>query len=205
MQKYLLFILILINPVLTKCVAQFTTVSAFGTVKTPPTKKQSGIILALDSAVQRVRANESTPITPDKFKMLFSYPVAGLIRYSSKFGMRIHPLLKQLKLHAGVDIKAFYEPVLSIAVGFVKTVAWGEREGIYIVITHGDFESVYAHLSKTFVVPGQFLDAGETIGISGNTGISIGAHLHFGMKYKGRFFNPRIFLDNIPLLVLKGI
>jgi murein DD-endopeptidase MepM/ murein hydrolase activator NlpD len=204
MQKYLLLILILLNSVLTKCVAQFNTVSAFGTVKTLPSKKQFEVILVPDSTIKDVSATEPIPFISDNLKIRFSYPVASQIHYSSKFGMRMHPELKQLKLHAGVDICAYYEPVLSIAEGIVKTVAWGEREGIYIVITHGDFESVYAHLSRIFVQQGQLVSAAEKIGVSGNTGMSSGVHLHFGMKYKGRFFNPRIFLDNLRTLRLKG-
>lgn len=197
MQKYLLLILILLNTILTKCVAQFVTVSAFGTVKTLPPKKRSDAILMADSTIKEVTVTEPVPFISDNIKIRFSYPVASKIHYSSKFGMRMHPVLKQLKLHAGVDICAYYEPVLNIAEGIVKTVAWGKREGIYIVIIHGDFESVYAHLSRTFVQPGQLVYAAENIGVSGNTGMSSSAHLHFGMKYKGRFFNPRIFLDNI--------
>lgn len=150
-----------------------------------------------DSTVKEVIVTKPIPFISDNLKIRFSYPVASQIHYSSKFGMRMHPVIKQLKLHAGVDICAYYEPVLSIADGIVKTVAWGQREGIYIVITHCDFESVYAHLSSVFVQQGQFVNAAEKIGISGNTGMSRGAHLHFGMKYKGKFFDPRIFLDNI--------
>jgi len=125
--------------------------------------------------------------------------------YSSKFVIRIHPVSGQLKLHAGVDIKAYYVPVLSIADGIVKTVAWREKEGVYVVIAHGDFESVYAHLSSVYVQPGQLVCVAEEIGISGNTGMSTSAHLHFGMKYRGQFFNPRLFLDNIAQLILKDI
>ena len=103
----------------------------------------------------------------------------------------------QLKLYAGVDIKAYYEPVLSIAESIVKTPARREREGVYVVIAHGDFENVYAHVSSVYVQPGQLFCVAEEIGINGNTGTSISAHLHFGIKYRGKFFNARLFLDNI--------
>lgn len=205
MYKIILSISILLINIVSKSEAQFTTVSVFGIVKYPSSKKQSGASVVIDSTVQGVTATEFIPVIPDKFKIRFSYPIAGKMYYSSKFGIRIHPVSGQLKLHAGVDIKAYYEPVLSIADGIVKTVAWGEREGVYVVIAHGDFESVYAHLSSVYVQPGQLVCVAEEIGISGNTGMSTSAHLHFGMKYRSQFFNPRLFLDNIAQLILKDI
>ena len=200
--KYLLIILILVVFTVSKSEAQFTTVSAFGTTKSGHQSTQPLVKLVFDSTIDKEMA-VTDPLAPsvEKFEIQFSYPVAGNVQYTSGFGLRIHPILKQVKLHAGIDIKAYYEPVLSIADGIVKTVAWGEREGIYIVITHGDFESVYAHLSRVFVQPWQLVNAAEKIGVSGNTGMSSGAHLHFGMKYKGRFFNPRIFLDNMQFIL----
>ena len=188
-----------------KSEAQFTTVSAFGTIKSGYPAAQSAPKPMFDSTID-LKLDIPEPVSPaaEKLKMRFSYPLAGTIHYTSEFGLRFHPLLKQLKLHAGVDIKACYEPVFSIADGIIKTVAWGEREGIYIIITHGDFESVYAHLSKVYEQSGQFINVAEQIGVSGNSGMSNAAHLHFGMKYKGRFFNPRIFLDYIEKLISKG-
>lgn len=201
MAKYLLIIFIFIYFRIPKSEAQFTTVSAFGTIKSAKSNAQSTVNPVSDSIID-LKPAVSVPLHPahEKLKMGFSYPISGQIQYSSGFGIRFHPILKQLKLHAGVDIKAYYEPVLSIAAGIIKTVAWGEREGIYIVITHGDFESVYAHLSKALVLPGQQVTVAETIAISGNTGMSSGAHLHFGMKYKGKFFDPKTLLENFSLL-----
>jgi murein DD-endopeptidase MepM/ murein hydrolase activator NlpD len=199
--KCLLTIFIFLHFWLTKAEAQFTTISPFGTIKSGQPVVQSGVNPEFDSTIE-VKQSRSAPLAPNPEKLPtgFSNPIIGQIRYSSGYGLRFHPLIKQLKLHAGVDIKAYYEPVLSIAGGIVKTVAWGKREGIYIVITHGDFESVYAHLSRVLVQPGQQVAVGETIAISGNTGMSSGAHLHFGMKYKGIFIDPKILLDNFRLL-----
>jgi murein DD-endopeptidase MepM/ murein hydrolase activator NlpD len=201
MSKYLLIILIFIIFSLSKSEAQFTTVSVFGTTKPSHPSTQPKAKPLLDSTIDlKLAISEPASPTSEKLKIGFSYPLASNIEYASGFGLRFHPILKQLKLHAGVDIKAYYEPVLSIAAGIIKTVAWGEREGIYIVITHGDFESVYAHLSKALVLPGQQVTVAETIAISGNTGMSSGAHLHFGMKYKGKFFDPKTLLENFSLL-----
>jgi murein DD-endopeptidase MepM/ murein hydrolase activator NlpD len=196
--KYLLIIFIFLHFGLPKAEAQFTTISPFGTIKSGQPVVQSAIKPVVDSTIDLKQARAALqPSKAEKLKMGFSYPIVGQIWYSSGYGLRFHPILKQLKLHAGVDTKAYYEPVLSIAGGIVKTVAWGEKEGFYIVITHGDFESVYAHLSRVLVQPGQLVTVGEIIAISGNTGMSSGAHLHFGMKYKGVFIDPKILLDKL--------
>jgi murein DD-endopeptidase MepM/ murein hydrolase activator NlpD len=128
------------------------------------------------------------------------YPPLRSLRYNSLFGLRHHPIENKTKLHAGVDLKARYEPVYSIADGVVKTVGYGKAEGNYIILSHDGIESVYCHLSVVICREGQNIKGGSCIAISGNTGSSTGPHLHFGIKFHGVPVDPVIYLSNIRLL-----
>ena len=124
---------------------------------------------------------------PNQFRL---YLPLRKIEITSLYGMRFHPLEKKMKMHDGVDLKAYYEPVYCIADGIVKSAGYGEKEGYYVLVLHGDVESVYCHLSLLECKVGQFAKGGTCIGISGNSGNSTGPHLHFGINYKIRPINP---------------
>jgi murein DD-endopeptidase MepM/ murein hydrolase activator NlpD len=60
-----------------------------------------------------------------------------------------------------------------------------------VIIMHANgLETVYAHLSKFKVKPGDVVLAGQPIGLGGSTGHSTGSHLHFEVRYKGHALNP---------------
>ena len=68
--------------------------------------------------------------------------------------------------------------------------------GFHIIIDHGDgYETVYAHLSDFAVGNGQFVNAGDIIGFSGNSGRSTGPHLHFEVMVQGVYQDPNKFLS----------
>lgn len=112
---------------------------------------------------------------------------------SSPFGWREHPVTKEWKFHEGVDIKAFKENVYSFGKGIVKKVGYHNNLGNYVVIDHGYCETCYQHLYTTLVKEGQAVDRKQLIAISGNTGMSTGYHLHFGVKVGGRWVDPMLF------------
>jgi murein DD-endopeptidase MepM/ murein hydrolase activator NlpD len=68
-----------------------------------------------------------------------------------------------------------------------------------IEITHGyGYTTLYAHLSKTLVRPGQTIKRGDLIGLSGRSGLVSGPHLHYEVKYHGRKMNPvDYFFDDV--------
>ncbi len=129
-------------------------------------------------------------------KKLFHPPLKKMIP-TSQFGMRVHPVSGTRKMHTGIDLKAWYEPVYSIADGIVKYAGWGNREGYYVIINHGEVESVYCHLSEISRIMGDTIKAGDVLGISGNTGSSTGPHLHFGLKWKNGKVNPERLLESL--------
>ena len=67
--------------------------------------------------------------------------------------------------------------------------------GTAIVLEHShDVRTLYGHLSKVNVQPGQKVERGAVIGYSGNTGRSTGPHLHYEVLVKGHAVNPRAYL-----------
>jgi murein DD-endopeptidase MepM/ murein hydrolase activator NlpD len=96
------------------------------------------------------------------------------------------------KVHLGVDLASLANaPVLASNNG---KVIFADRLGIYglaVVIDHGQgLASVYGHLNKIEVSPGQAVNKGQTIGLTGDTGLAGGDHLHFSVMLQGIFVNP---------------
>jgi murein DD-endopeptidase MepM/ murein hydrolase activator NlpD len=97
--------------------------------------------------------------------------------------------------HLAVDLYAPEGTVISAADHGVVTWssygAWNGGYGNVVMIDHGNgFLTLYGHLSQVNVGMCQPIYAGETIGLSGNTGNSFGAHLHFEVRLGGGFMNP---------------
>ncbi len=129
---------------------------------------------------------EPTPTAPPKPVYQFIWPLRGNI--TSFFGPS-HP--------KGIDISVAYQPVAASAAGKVVFVGGDPccSYGYYIDIQHADgYVTRYAHLSKFLVTLGQQVAQGDTIAISGNTGYSTGAHLHFEIMKNGAVRNPLDFL-----------
>lgn len=114
------------------------------------------------------------------------------LHYTSPYGLRYHPVLAKEVMHNGVDLKAHFCPVHAFASGTVKKVAFDKRSGIYIVISHTErLESVYCHLSRIRVFPGETVRGNTIIATSGATGMVTGPHLHFALKLDGHYINPK--------------
>ncbi|HOF45373.1 MAG TPA: M23 family metallopeptidase [Bacteroidales bacterium] len=157
-------------------------------------KKTDRIMLRL--ALQSRSLDTVNRLVIEKEKMLQSIPairpIKNMSRVASGFGMRYHPILKTLRRHAGIDISAPRgTPVYATANGVVTSENAGSGYGINIVINHGySYKTVYAHLSKKAVRAGQRVIRGQLIGYVGNTGLSMGAHLHYEVHKNGIPVNP---------------
>ena len=96
--------------------------------------------------------------------------------------------------HLGIDIAAGEGAAVYAADSGVVTMAQGGYNygyGNVIQIDHGNgYSTVYAHLNSYYVSVCQSVSAGQSIGASGNTGNSQGAHLHFEVRQNGGFINP---------------
>ena len=106
---------------------------------------------------------------------------------TSPFGMRVHPISKEWKMHEGVDMSAPQgTPIYAAKAGKVTTTSFqAGGAGYYVSINHGDgFSSIYMHMTHYIVSPGQYVATGQVIGYVGSTGGSTGPHLHFGIADK---------------------
>lgn len=112
------------------------------------------------------------------------------IELTSSFGYRIHPVNGKSHFHSGIDLKAHYEPVRAILSGRVSAVGENPILGKYLRIDHGNFRSIYGHLSRQLLKEGSEVSAGEFIGISGNSGRTTGPHLHLSITKNQQFINP---------------
>lgn len=120
----------------------------------------------------------------------FSWPARGVV--SSPYGPRLHPVYRVSSFHAGIDLAlAEGTRVYAAAAGRVVTAGWEGGFGFLVVLDHGDgYSTYYGHLSQPLVVVGQFVEMGQTIALSGNTGLSTGPHLHFEVRLDGVAVDP---------------
>jgi murein DD-endopeptidase MepM/ murein hydrolase activator NlpD len=123
-------------------------------------------------------------------------PVIGEIELTSPFGMRMHPLLRRLAIHAGVDLRGdFGEPVRATATGKVTIAGRQGGYGNMVELSHGNgITTRFGHLSEISVKPGQVVRIGEIIGKIGSTGLSTGPHLHYETRVNGDAVDPQKFL-----------
>ena len=123
-------------------------------------------------------------------------PVSGY-KLTSPFGMRKHPVLGVVRMHHGVDMAcAQGTPIYATRAGKVTRTAYqAGGAGNYVSINHLDgFSSVYMHMTHYVVSAGQTVSQGQLIGYVGNTGLSTGPHLHFGISYAGTYVNPLAYI-----------
>ena len=116
---------------------------------------------------------------------------------TSKFGMRFHPVLNTWRMHNGVDLACAADtPIYASRSGIVAVAAYQEYgAGNYVQLDHGDgYRSIYMHMTRYVVSPGQYVTAGQVIGYVGDTGLSDGNHLHFGISYNGEYIDPMQFI-----------
>ena len=138
----------------------------------------------------------NTVVIPDTFRIDmtgFCMPTTNT-KVTSKFGPR------RRRMHNGIDVKVYIGDTIRTAFsGKVRIVKdQGRRVGYgkYIIVRHENgLETVYAHLSKQLVTEDQYVEAGEVIGLGGNTGRSTGSHLHFETRFLGQAINPDLLFN----------
>ncbi len=123
----------------------------------------------------------------------------NLKHIASGFGMRIDPIYKIPKMHEGVDFTApTGTPVYCTGDGTVKDVDFDRTGyGNHVIVNHlAGYQTLYAHLSRIAVRPGQRLKRGDLIGYVGSTGKSTAPHLHYEVWKGGRKLDPINFFFN---------
>lgn len=117
--------------------------------------------------------------------------------FSSPYGWRMHPVIKQWRFHYGVDLASPKgTPIVASRAGKVIKASYDSGYGYHVIVDHGDgFTSLYAHLTHYIVSVGQSVSAGEKLGEMGSTGMSTGSHLHFSILYNGNHVNPALYIN----------
>jgi murein DD-endopeptidase MepM/ murein hydrolase activator NlpD len=149
-------------------------------------KEQTDSLRALERLMSR--AGRALAALPSR------WPVRGAV--NSEYGNRQSPWGENREFHSGIDIRADRgTPVYAPAAGTVMHAGPAQDYGTTIILDHGqDIRSLYGHLSKMNVQPGQRVERGTLLGYSGNTGRSSGPHLHYEIHVKGQAVNPRAYL-----------
>ena len=138
------------------------------------------------SALNQTQAQETVALT------------ANVVQLTTEHGIRI-PLDSfnvtqgYSGFHRGVDLNGdLGDPIYPIMSGTIEAVTYSRFSyGNHILINHGSgFKSLYAHLAKVVVKPGQEVDKNTVLGTVGSSGWSTGTHLHFEVYDSGRPFNP---------------
>ena len=126
------------------------------------------------------------PLTP---------PLSGKI--TSGFGYRLHPVTGERDFHTGIDIAAAVgTPVVASLPCIVTEVGYDGIYGNYVRMSHGtNIETRYCHCSEILVEEGSQLREGERIALSGSTGMTTGAHLHFEVLADGLLADPASVLE----------
>lgn len=122
----------------------------------------------------------------------YHYPYKGSVSARGKFGIR------RGRRHQGIDLPVKVgDPIYATFTGKVRFSRYNKGGyGNLVIIRHENgIETFYAHLSKRLVEEGDWVNAGDVIGLGGNTGRSSGPHLHFETRYKGYAFDPQWLID----------
>ncbi len=128
----------------------------------------------------------------------YIWPETKSKKITSPYGPRNTGLPGASTNHKGVDIGGvgYDTNVLATKAGVVITSAYSNSYGNYVVISHGRGNTtLYAHMSSRSVKEGDTVTQGQVIGVTGSTGISYGAHLHYEITENGSRVNP---LDYLP-------
>jgi len=166
------------------------------------TKKMD--MLAKQMVIQSKSFDEVVALVKDKEQMLAAIPAIqpvsneDLTRMASGFGYRIDPVYKTPKFHAGMDFTApVGTPIYATGDGRVVRSGVETGYGKAVRIDHGyGYSTLYAHMSNIIAKPGQKVKRGDIIGYVGNTGKSVGPHLHYEVHKDGVPINPVNFYYN---------
>jgi murein DD-endopeptidase MepM/ murein hydrolase activator NlpD len=148
----------------------------------------------LDQRIQAARAiGQSMFVERPPGRLRWPLEHAGL---SSPFGLRLHPMTGERQWHAGIDLAAERGRVIGAAgPGYVVRAGWVSGYGMLVEVRHpGELTTRYGHLSAILCTPGDAVEAGQILGLVGQTGLATGPHLHFEVWHGGQPSDPLAWL-----------
>lgn len=143
--------------------------------------------------------NETEEVEED---IKFTSPIKGeIIREFAADSLVYSETLEEWITHNGIDIKADKTSVVkAVAEGTVYAIKNDPRYGLTVIVNHkGGYQSIYANLlTAEYVVEGEEIEVGQTIGTIGNSAtfeISDDYHLHFELTKEGEYVNPSMYME----------
>ena len=137
-----------------------------------------------------------------KKEVEFDWPIKGdILKAFSVDNLLYSSTLQEWTVHNGIDIKAEKTSVVSSAAdGTVKAIKNDPRYGLTVIIEHDDgFKTVYSNLlTSEFVVEGEKISKGQTIGTVGNSAnfeVADESHVHFELLKDGEYVDPMFYLN----------
>lgn len=163
--------------------------------KVNPEKRDMQRIGKEQQQIRNALANHAAR-TPESLR--FQLPVSGPV--SSPFGLRRYFNEQPRKPHSGLDLAAPEgTPIRAPAAGHISDTGDYFFNGNTVFIDHGQgLVTMYCHMSRIDVKPGQNVAVGDIIGTVGQTGRVTGPHLHWGVSLNDARVDPMLFLDEAP-------
>lgn len=163
--------------------------------------RMQGEVKALEHRVRVQRQSYDTleRLVKAKERMLASIPAVqplsnkDLSHIASGFGYRIDPIYKTPKMHTGLDFAAAIgTPIYAAADGKISSTAFDEGGyGNHVIISHGyGYQTLYGHMVRIKIKPGDAVKRGQLIGWVGSTGKSTGPHCHYEVIRNGEKIDP---------------
>jgi len=148
----------------------------------------------IEALLQAELAKQGLPARD--LQMIFPLPFS--VPLTSDFSRRYHPILREWRLHTGIDLAAATgTPVYAAESGRVVRAEYMTGYGNTVIIDHGGgIATLYAHMSRIEVTNGQMVARGREVGRVGSTGWSTGPHLHFEVRIKGVPVDPKPFIPH---------
>lgn len=122
----------------------------------------------------------------------WAWPTVSGYTITSNYAYRIHPTKKIRQLHPALDIAAGYgSPIYASNNGVITMAQYYSSYGNCVIINHNNgYHTLYGHMTRFIVKPGQVVSKGQVIGYMGMTGTATGPHLHYelwigGAPWKG--------------------
>ena len=144
---------------------------------------------------------QNVQVTEEKKPIIFTKPTDGeIIAEFAQENLIYSDTLKEWITHPGIDIKADKTSVIKASAdGVIKSILNDPRYGLTIVMSHDEgYETIYSNLlTAEFVVEGEEVKQGQTIGTAGNTASfesGMESHLHFEILQDGKYLDPSIYL-----------
>jgi murein DD-endopeptidase MepM/ murein hydrolase activator NlpD len=162
-------------------------------VEIKPGSGQIGFLFAdLGSSLAEIRRLDTAIRT-----LPLGAPLGSEAEQTSGFGTRFDPFTRGPALHTGLDLRAETgTPARATGAGRVLSAEYSGGYGNMVEIDHGNGVTTrYGHLLSYTVAPGERVEAGQIVGLTGSTGRSTGPHLHYETRIGGEPVNPVRFLQ----------